>query len=424
MTTKNSFFRREQQISSVRVARNSNLSGTYYNGPSNNGVGATFTVAASSLTIDSVVVAEQDRVLLFAQTNAYENGIYRVSSIGSTVVLTRAVDFQEFDQMKPGYYVPVAAGAELHGALFGVVEPQVQVVGTDGIVFANAAASPDSVTLANNGLNIYNPAGTFLNHVLFSSAITADRDFTIVTGDAARTLTFTGNATLNQAVDTTASPAFAGVTLNNTGLHILDTNASHDLVIVPGSDLTADRNLTLTTGDAARTLTLSGDATLNQDVSSTGNPAFASVTLNNSGLHVLDTNASHDLIITPGSDLTADRILTLTTGDAARTLDISAADVTVSTFGASLVDDAAASNARTTLQVIGAATADIGGAGAGPISVAVAGFTANTRVVATIASSTNTVAVAKCIGTATGFDITFSGDPGAACVVNYIGIGA
>jgi hypothetical protein len=51
-------------------------------------------------------------------------------------------------------------------------------------------------------------------------------------------------------------------TLPNTGLHLLDTNASHDLIIAPGSDLTADRTLTITTGDAARTLTISGDHTL------------------------------------------------------------------------------------------------------------------------------------------------------------------
>ncbi len=73
------------------------------------------------------------------------------------------------------------------------------------------------------------------------------------------------------------------------------------------------------------------------------------LTLPNVGLHLLDTNASHDLIIKPGSNLTADRIFTLTTGDAARTLDISAADVTVSTFGASIIDDANAAAARTTL---------------------------------------------------------------------------
>jgi len=53
-----------------------------------------------------------------------------------------------------------------------------------------------------------------------------------------------------------------GLTFPNTGLHLLDTNASHDLIIAPGSDLTADHTLTITTGDADRTLTLSGDATV------------------------------------------------------------------------------------------------------------------------------------------------------------------
>lgn len=47
-----------------------------------------------------------------------------------------------------------------------------------------------------------------------------------------------------------------GLTFPNTGLHILDTNASHDLILAPGSDITADRTLSLVTGDANRTLTL------------------------------------------------------------------------------------------------------------------------------------------------------------------------
>ena len=46
------------------------------------------------------------------------------------------------------------------------------------------------------------------------------------------------------------------------------------------------------------------------------NPLPGTLTLANAGLHLLDTNASHDLIISPGSDLTADRTLTLTLGDA------------------------------------------------------------------------------------------------------------
>lgn len=52
------------------------------------------------------------------------------------------------------------------------------------------------------------------------------------------------------------------ITIPNTGLHVRDTDASHDLIIKPGTNLSADRTLTVTTGDADRTLTLTGDASI------------------------------------------------------------------------------------------------------------------------------------------------------------------
>ena len=73
------------------------------------------------------------------------------------------------------------------------------------------------------------------------------------------------------------------LTFTNSGLHILDTNASHDLIITPGSDITADRILTITTGDAARTITLNGSPTLNdwfdQSVKQAASPTFAGATI-------------------------------------------------------------------------------------------------------------------------------------------------
>lgn len=80
----------------------------------------------------------------------------------------------------------------------------------------------------------------------------------------------------------------------------------------------------------------------------------------------------------------------------------------------------AAADVQLNTNIIAATTANIGGAGAGPISVAVAGLTAASVVVATVEASTNPVSVISCTGTATGFDITFSADPGAACTVNYV----
>lgn len=52
------------------------------------------------------------------------------------------------------------------------------------------------------------------------------------------------------------------VTLDSDALRLDDTNASHQLIITPGSDLTANRVFTLTTGDAARTLTLTDNVSL------------------------------------------------------------------------------------------------------------------------------------------------------------------
>ena len=103
------------------------------------------------------------------------------------------------------------------------------------------------------------------------------------------------------------------LTLSNQGLHLQDTNGSHDLIVKPGSDLTADRVLTLTTGDAARALTFTADVTVsaatsitaaltvggatsitggltvesasyvNQDLTTDANPTFAGVLLTKEG---------------------------------------------------------------------------------------------------------------------------------------------
>jgi len=55
-----------------------------------------------------------------------------------------------------------------------------------------------------------------------------------------------------------ANTDITSVYLDNTGLKIKDTNATHGLSIVPGSNLTADKTLTITTGDSDRTVTLGG----------------------------------------------------------------------------------------------------------------------------------------------------------------------
>ena len=205
-------------------------------------------------------------------------------------------------------------------------------------------------------------------------------------------------------LDGTNSWSGAQTFLNSSGIKILDTNASHSLGLIVGSNITADRTLTITTGDADRVLTFTADATvggtssgtntgdqtitLTGQVTGSGTSSFATIIataqpdahtwaatqtftlapvftdasgsrtalglgtaavkntgtsgntvplldgvnswsgaqtfLNSSGIKILDTNASHSLGLIVGSNITADRTLTITTGDADRILTFTA----------------------------------------------------------------------------------------------------
>lgn len=67
---------------------------------------------------------------------------------------------------------------------------------------------------------------------------------------------------LNKATGGSVTGQTSFTNITNTGLNVLDTDASHTLGIIPGSNLTANRTLTLTTGDTNRAVTLLGDTTL------------------------------------------------------------------------------------------------------------------------------------------------------------------
>lgn len=168
---------------------------------------------------------------------------------------------------------------------------------------------------------------------------------------------------LNDADAATVRTTIGAEATDATLTALAGLNATAGLVTQTAADTFTKRTLT---GTAAQITVTNGDG-------ASGNPTLSLpadvliptvLTVPNTGLHILDTNASHDLIIAPGSNLTADRTFTLTTGDAARTFDISAADVTISAFGATLVDDADASTARSTLGLGTSATVNTGTSGA------------------------------------------------------------
>ena len=81
---------------------------------------------------------------------------------------------------------------------------------------------------------------------------------------------------------------------------------------------------------AALTLAITNDGVGPTQIDETANYDFSGTVLfDGDALRLDDTDASHQLIITPGSNLSVNRVLTITTGDAARTLTMTG-DATVS----------------------------------------------------------------------------------------------
>jgi hypothetical protein len=197
--------------------------------------------------------------------------------------------------------------------------PQDLTVGGIALTDITQITNRSHTNLSDIGTNTHVQIDTHIAGTLAQHAATTSAQLAGVISDetGSGSLVFATSPTLVTPIlgDATAT----SVTLTNTGLHLLDTNASHDLVIAPGSDLTADRQLTLTTGDAARTITLSGNPTLadwfDQNVKTTGTPTFAQLNVDNLRLdgNIL-SSVSGALTLTPlaGQNL---NISLSTTGD-------------------------------------------------------------------------------------------------------------
>lgn len=114
--------------------------------------------------------------------------------------------------------------------------------------------APDS----NTTIPIFSQPITFSGPTTARTVTLPDASFTVAGLEVAQTFS--------------AAQTFSNnVLVPNNGLRIADSNASHRLIVVGGSDLSADRNFTITTGDVARTLSMGGNITTANDLITSGN---------------------------------------------------------------------------------------------------------------------------------------------------------
>jgi len=170
---------------SVLVASTGAFTVTYANGTLGVGATATNAGAQAALSIDSVVMAVSDRVLIKDQASTFENGIYTVTDIGSgstNWVMTRATDYdQAADVVQYGVTLS-DSGAVNAGLLFQETGAGPWTMGTTPIVFsafaigsgtsvnaglidevayyAAAGSTVSGLTTANNGLLVTSAGGT------------------------------------------------------------------------------------------------------------------------------------------------------------------------------------------------------------------------------------------------------------------------
>lgn len=148
-----------------------------YNQPNGagNGVGATLTNAGANvaLTIDGVLANVSDRILIYNQANAVQNGVYVVSNTGSSTyqwIMTRSTDTDTYganssQDLSGGSTFYVTSGDTGAGETYTCSNNGVIVFGTTNITFSQISASQiysagTGLTLTNTTFSLSNTAVT------------------------------------------------------------------------------------------------------------------------------------------------------------------------------------------------------------------------------------------------------------------------
>lgn len=238
-----------------------NLNATYNNGTA--GVGATLTNAGTlgAFTPDGVVASVGDRILVYNQTAAAQNGVYTVTTVGngSTAwVLTRATDANSYGVKDPnklgaGDAFFVTSGNTGAGETYVCDTAGTITFGTTAITFVQVSStqiysagtgltltgtqfsltSPVATTLGGTGLTTFGAA----NRAIYSSGTTTLTAGTLPTaaGGTGHTSYTDGQLLIGKSSDGSLDKgtltAGTGISITNGSAAITVTNSAPDQVV-------------------------------------------------------------------------------------------------------------------------------------------------------------------------------------------------
>jgi hypothetical protein len=322
----------------VQVATTANLTGwTYAAGTTDasqgTGIGATLTNGTTGTTvIDGYTLLANDRILVKNQSTALQNGIYYVSTAGTTgvaTVLTRATDADNHiaGQVTAGDFVFVAGGSTLLSTGWTQTSQGTATTPNKGIKLGT-----DSLTFSQ-----FSGAGTY----------TASNGVTLTGTNFVFTPTTTGGLQTGSSGAAVLLPSTSGLKTDATGLALnptstggLTTSSSGSFVLLPttsglktdatGLYLNPTTTGGLTTNSSGSLILLSTTSGLKTDSSGLAiNPtSTGGLTTSASGAYILLATNSGLATSSSGLTVTAGLGITLT-GSGAATANTVAVDTTV-----------------------------------------------------------------------------------------------
>lgn len=248
-----------------------NLTATYNNGTA--GVGATLTNAGAQVafTPDGTVALVGDRILIYNQTNAFENGVYEVTTVGSgstNWVLTRTTDADSYGLKDPnalgnGDAFFITSGAQGAGETYVCNTTGVITFGTTAITFvqissAQVYSAGTGLTLTGTTFSLTAPVattlgGTGLTSFTSGGAVYATSTSALTTGTLPVASGGTGAVTLTGVVIGNGTSAFTTVTApSGTIVGTTDTQNLTSKTLTTGNTLDAGTSIS-DTGTIAAT---------------------------------------------------------------------------------------------------------------------------------------------------------------------------
>jgi hypothetical protein len=344
-----------------------------------NGVGATLTNNGSNvaLVVDGVSVSNTARILVYAQANAVQNGVYTVTNPGNASaqwVLTRATDADTFglanpNQLGQGDAFFVQDGDTGAGRTYICNTPGTITFGSTNITFAQISSA--QIYAAGTGLNLSNLTFSIANTTVVSGLYGDSATVPVIEVNAQGQLTSAANSAINVSNITVGTLPNARTTADSANgastIVLRDANGSFNANVVTATTVNA----------------------------TTGN--FTNITANASGL--TDINASN---ISSGTISNA-----RTTGDTANSANTIVLRDATGSFGSNVITASLFSGDGSGINAINASNIS-------------SGTVANARTTAASANGASTIVLRDSSGSFSAGDITASSISGNGIALTAI----